>query len=162
MSTLNNKQIVHIAAECAVLAAITFYFSIKYKQIQARLTALNNRIEEQSELIQKNDAYIKNIIANLNLINSKFQRETPDSSSKTIPSNSTKNSNIKKQDDHENKETIIEEPLVQETNSDKKNELPLPTRKAPIIEEISMEEELKNELEELETIKTPEKDEKKV
>ena len=68
MSSFNNNQILHIAAECAVIAAITFYVSIKYKQIQANLESLKNRIEEQSEIIQKHEAIIKQLSFTLNKI----------------------------------------------------------------------------------------------
>ena len=66
MSSFNNNQVLHIAAECAVIAAITFYVSIKYKQIQATLESLNNRLEEQSEIIQKHEVMIKQLNLTLN------------------------------------------------------------------------------------------------
>ena len=138
MSLFNNNQVLHVAAECAVLAAITFYISIKYKQLQAKLESLNNRIEEQAEIIQKHGVMIENVHK---LLNQKSSRNTP--KNKEIPRPygrmgvSKEKVNIKKSS-----------PKVE-----------LPPRNEPKIEEVSVEEELEEELKEL-NLKTEKKEEK--
>ena len=120
----NNNQILHIAAECAVIAAVTFYMSIKYKQIRAKLESLNNRIEEQSEIIQKHEAMINQLSMTLNkIINPQNARPK------------------------QMKSKIFQQiPEISEKSPPKTE---LPKRNKPVIEEISIEEELKSELEEL-------------
>ena len=52
MSLLENKQVIHIAVECAVIVVITLYFSIKYKKLHKRVESLSNRLKEQDDIIQ--------------------------------------------------------------------------------------------------------------
>ena len=154
MSSFNNNQILHIAAECAVIAAITFYVSIKYKQIQANLESLKNRIEEQSEIIQKHEAMIKQLSFALNkIINNPGDVRVKRGAKMGVE----RGVNIMGGEiPHQMKSEVRHDPQ-RHTNSPPKTELP--TRKKPIIEEISVEEELKNELEEL-NLKTKKSDEK--
>jgi hypothetical protein len=150
MSSFNNNQILHIAAECAVIAAITFYISIKYKQIQANFESLNNRIEEQAEIIQKHEVIIKQLSLTLNKI---INNSGSVSAKKFV----NRDVNIMKgETSFETKSKVRREPQSY-AKSPPKTELPV--RKKPIIEEISVEEELKKELEEL-NFKTEKGDEK--
>jgi len=58
---LENKQIIHIAAELVVLLGITFFFSQKNKKIMNHINDLSQRIEEQEDIIQKYEQLIKNL-----------------------------------------------------------------------------------------------------
>jgi len=60
MTLFDNKQVIHIAAECAVLVVITFYFSLKHRQLLARVAALSNRVKEQEMILQKHEKILKN------------------------------------------------------------------------------------------------------
>ena len=128
----------HVAAECAVLAAITFYISIKYKQLQAKLESLNNRIEEQAEIIQKHEIMLKNFNEFL-----KVQTRR----------NPRKNTEI-----HRTYEGVgLSKKEVKTKKSPPRVELP--PRNEPKIEELSVEEELEEELKEL-NLKKEKKEEK--
>ena len=48
---LENKQIIHIAAEILVLVGITFYFSSKNKKLSEHIEDLSQRLEDQEDLI---------------------------------------------------------------------------------------------------------------
>jgi hypothetical protein len=58
---LDNKQIVHIAAEVVVLLGITFFFSQKNKKIMNHINDLSQRIEDQEDIIQKYEQIISNL-----------------------------------------------------------------------------------------------------
>ena len=53
MSLFDNKQVIHIAAECAVIVVVTFYFSLKNRQLQAKVHTLSQRIKEQETIDSK-------------------------------------------------------------------------------------------------------------
>ena len=60
MSFFESKQIIHIAAECAVIVVVTFYFSLKHRQLVAKVSTLSQRIKEQELLIQKHEKLLQN------------------------------------------------------------------------------------------------------
>ena len=60
MSLLENKQVIHIAVECAVVVVITLYFSIKYKKLNKKVDSLSNRLKEQDDIIQNLQKTISN------------------------------------------------------------------------------------------------------
>ena len=51
--SLDNKQIIHIAAELVVLTGLTFYFSSKNGKLKECIEDLAQRLEEQENRIQK-------------------------------------------------------------------------------------------------------------
>lgn len=55
---LENKQMIHIAAEVIVILGITFYFSQKNKKIMNHINDLSQRLEDQEDVIQKYEQII--------------------------------------------------------------------------------------------------------
>jgi hypothetical protein len=66
---LENKQIIHIAAEILVLVGITFYFSSKNKKLSEHIEDLSQRLEDQEDLIQKHEQIIRQLVQRINSTN---------------------------------------------------------------------------------------------
>ena len=66
---LENKQIIHIAAEILVLVGITFYFSSKNKKLSEHIEDLSQRLEDQEDLIQKHEQIIRQLVQRMNSTN---------------------------------------------------------------------------------------------
>ena len=63
---LENKQIVHIAAEIVTIISVVFYFSSKNKKLLEHIENLSIRLDEQDEIIQKHEQIIIQLIAAVN------------------------------------------------------------------------------------------------
>lgn len=50
---LDNKQLVHIVSEIAVIFGVIFYFSSKNKKLSSHIDELAQRLEQQEDIIQK-------------------------------------------------------------------------------------------------------------
>lgn len=66
---LENKQIIHIAAEILVLVGITFYFSSKNKKLSEHIEDLSQRLEDQEDLIKKHEQIIRQLVQRINSTN---------------------------------------------------------------------------------------------
>lgn len=82
---LENKQIIHIAAEIVVLIGITFYFSSKNKKLSDHIEDLSQRLEEQEDLIQKHEQIIRQLVQAMNAQNNGLVHK------KQLANNDTKN-----------------------------------------------------------------------
>jgi len=84
MSLLENKQVIHIAVECAVIVVITLYFSIKYKKLHKRVESLSNRLKEQDDIIQNlqkkisnHDKILLNLVSQNQVVRPHFRSSKP-------------------------------------------------------------------------------------
>lgn len=62
---LENKQMLHIAAEVVVLLGVSFYFNSKCKKLMGHIENLAQHIEEQDSTIQKHEQMIQSLGASL-------------------------------------------------------------------------------------------------
>jgi len=60
-SLMDNKQLVHIAAEVVVLVGVVFYFSSKSKKLSGHIEELAQRLEEQEDHMQKQEERIQKL-----------------------------------------------------------------------------------------------------
>jgi hypothetical protein len=59
---LENKQLIHIAAEIILFVGVTFYFSSKTRKLQQHIDDLSQKLEEQQDTIQKHEQIIRQLI----------------------------------------------------------------------------------------------------
>jgi hypothetical protein len=59
---LENKQMVHIAAEVIILIGITFYFSQKNRRLMGHIEDLTHRMEEQDDVIDKHEKILQRLV----------------------------------------------------------------------------------------------------
>ena len=65
---LENKQLIHIAAEIIILVSLVYYFNQKHKKLLTIVEDLAQRIEEQEDLIQKHEKIIEKMVATINTL----------------------------------------------------------------------------------------------
>ena len=63
---IENKQIIHIVTEVAIIAGVIFLFSSKNKKLLEHIENLSKRLDEQNELIQKHEQIIRQLITVVN------------------------------------------------------------------------------------------------
>lgn len=63
---LENKQMLHIGAEIVSLVGVVYYFSRKNTELLKHIEEITQRLDEQEEIIAKQDQVIKAIIAKMN------------------------------------------------------------------------------------------------
>ena len=61
-SIIENKQLVHIGAEIVILAGVSYYFSNKNAKLLESIEVINLRLNQQEEMIQKQDMLIKKLM----------------------------------------------------------------------------------------------------
>lgn len=62
---LDNKQMIHIAAEIVILIGVTFYFSQKNRKLMVHIEDLTLRLEEQDELLQNHEKVLQKLVAHV-------------------------------------------------------------------------------------------------
>ena len=67
----NNKQLMYMVGELAIVAGVVFWFSSKTKKLSSYIEELSQRLEDQEDHIQK----LETNIANLNNIVSQLLRQ---------------------------------------------------------------------------------------
>ena len=72
---IENKQLIHLAAEVVVVIGLTFYFNTKHKKIKEHVAELSQRLEEQDQIIEKHEQTIRQIVQNINQRPSDLMRE---------------------------------------------------------------------------------------
>ena len=68
---LENKQIIHIAAEVIIIAGVVVYFSYKNKKLLGQIEELSHRVEEQETIIQKHEQVIRQLVQAVNNLQTK-------------------------------------------------------------------------------------------
>ena len=63
---MENKQIIHIASEIVAFAGVIYYFNQKNKKLLSHIQDLSQKIEEQTELLQKHEEVIKKMTVFIN------------------------------------------------------------------------------------------------
>jgi len=61
-SIIENKQLVHIGAEIVILAGVSYYFSNKNSKLLESIEVMNLRLNQQEEMLQKQDMLIKKLM----------------------------------------------------------------------------------------------------
>ncbi len=82
---LENKQIVHIVSEVVVLSGLTLYFSQVNKRLTKNITELNQKLEEQSVIIENHEQVIQKLVQNVNNITIQFHKSVQKSTTKQGP-----------------------------------------------------------------------------
>jgi enoyl-[acyl-carrier-protein] reductase (NADH) len=82
---LENKQIVHIVSEVVVLSGLTLYFSQVNKRLTKNITELNQKLEEQSVIIENHEQVIQKLVQNVNNITIQFHKSVQKSTPKQGP-----------------------------------------------------------------------------
>jgi phosphopantetheine adenylyltransferase len=115
---LENKQIIHIAAEIVVLVGITFYFSSKNKKLSDHIEDLSQRLEEQEDLIQKHEQIIRQLVQAMNSQTGSAQNK------KQVVKPVTKNvSNTKKKLKSRQQQSPLLQPTVSFNDNEEINEI---------------------------------------
>ena len=104
---LENKQIIHIAAEMIVITGVVFYFSSKNKKLLEYIENLSVRLDEQDKLIQKHEQVIIQLVATIN-------------NTASVKNSSRKSKNDSQSKNKEQKNTIrkVQKPLVSFDDND--------------------------------------------
>ena len=138
MPFFDNKQLIHMAAESVLLVIILFYVSYQNKKLHVGLNTCTKRLKEQELILQNHDKVLKNHEMILRNIVQGKNVQIPKTPPTTPPAKSPAKSPAKP------------------TSPEK---VELPREETPTIEII--EEEIKNELEELVEKKDDTKETKK-
>lgn len=109
---VENKQIVHIASEIAVLLGMTFYFNQKNKKLMGHIEDLCQRVEEQEDLIQKHEQIIRKLVDHLNQQKTVVQEPSTSIHASTIRPTSTPKVHPKKQNRKKSQDFHAESPLM--------------------------------------------------
>ncbi len=70
MSLIETKQIIHIVCELIVITTVTVYFNYKFNSLQKSIEELENKIQQQHEILVKHDEVIKSLIETVNNLQS--------------------------------------------------------------------------------------------
>lgn len=61
-SIIENKQLVHIGTEIVILAGLSYYFNNKNVKLLESIEVINLRLNQQEEMIQKQEMMIKKLM----------------------------------------------------------------------------------------------------
>jgi hypothetical protein len=152
-NVLERKEIIHIVVEVVVLAGITFYFSSKNKKLLDNIQVLSKKLEEQSEIIQKHEHIIMQLVKSVQSSNniSKNKHATVNiiPNSPKIKKNS-KNF-IKKIDNVNDKNNVKDNPKINDNAKDSDSD-------NSDLDDSELDNEIAKELEELEELEELQKD----
>jgi hypothetical protein len=104
---LENKQIIHIAAEMVVITGVVFYFSSKNKKLLEYIENLSVRLDEQDKLIQKHEQVIIQLVTSIN-----------NTASQAPVKNSNRKSNKESNKELKNSSRKVQKPLVSFNDND--------------------------------------------
>ena len=60
-SIIENKQLVHIGAEIVIIAGLSYYFNNKNAKLLETIEVISLRLNQQEEMIQKQEMMIKKL-----------------------------------------------------------------------------------------------------
>ena len=60
---LENKQLLHVASEVVILVSLVYYINQKNKKLMGYIEDLVQRIEEQDDMINRHEQFIKNYLS---------------------------------------------------------------------------------------------------
>lgn len=119
--SIDKKTILHIASEIIVIGGISFYFSLKNKQCQEKISILEHKIQQQELIIQNHEQLLLKLLNNVNLLNNNINTIQQNSKKKKTPSSSVENNSSSKQKSNEinfiqdnknlNKQPLYEKPI---------------------------------------------------
>ena len=72
---IENKHIIHIMSEIAVLLGITFYFNQQNQKLKSCIEDLTQRMEEQEDTLKRQEEMIKSLAGIVNNISNDAQDE---------------------------------------------------------------------------------------
>ena len=173
---VNNQQMIHVLSEIIVFIGITFYFSTRIRNIEKKLTLQNNRINELEEVVDQQKKIIKLILNKLQDNQKKSQKQNDNDNTEECNSeNDKENSSLKKRTHdfmnkvaankkNENEPKIVEitneeeeeekeeeeEEEEEEEKEEKEEEEEKEEIKEELVDDIKLQEMIKNELNELE------------
>lgn len=127
-SIIENKQLLHIGAEFVIIAGISYYFNNKNAKLLETIEVINLRLNQQEEMIQKQEMLIKKLM--IKVEENQSQRSVSIDTKKTA----------KKQNVTDKKNVSFEEktPIIVRIEDDEQEET-----------ESALDEEIQEELNEL-------------
>jgi seryl-tRNA synthetase len=147
MSLLENKQLTHVISEVVALVGLTFYFSSQNKKLSNHIEEIAQRLEEQEDQIQKLEGMLRQLAMNVNMTNQRLEGVfnvkhapipvIPKLVEKSVPKIQIKEENNTVKEFSENTEEEAEEDDLSDSDLD---------------------EEIKQEIEELEAVNSLKKD----
>ena len=63
--SIGKQQIIHIASEVVIITGISIYFQLKVRNLNNAIERLENKIEQQDQVIQNHEQLLLRIMNNL-------------------------------------------------------------------------------------------------
>lgn len=136
--SIGKQQIIHIASEVVIITGISIYFQLKVKNLHSAIEKLENKIEQQDQVIQNHEQLLLRIMNNIDSMNSnifEMRKSLEDKkSNNTNPSSATKVVNKKDKDKKENNDKKTQSKLSTTLPQQKPQKLfnPLQMQQQPI------------------------------
>jgi hypothetical protein len=73
----DNKQLLHIASEIVIIGGLSYYINNKLKIANTNMANFNSKLEELEELIKVQQKQIQDLTNNLNIIKKKILNQHP-------------------------------------------------------------------------------------
>lgn len=134
---LENKQLIHIAAEVVILVSLVYYFNQKHKKLLTIVEDLAQRIEDQEDLIQKHEQIIEKLWQTITTLSTQQPTQNSLPVYHSSPSQTPKSQELSKKGSRRTKSNTTP-PVKRKPTPEQISTSPLPRRR---VEELYDEED---------------------